>query len=104
MGSVQLPQQVMTPYDARLVDVAALIVLDACLIRQMILASDSPQVDAGSVDSAGLTVLHRVVEALDLGYLDLLLKERHKSQGALLRGEPLRRKTWVDCCDILTLY
>lgn len=53
------------------------------LSLQMILASADPAVDAGWVDSAGLTVLHRVAEALDLPYLALLLEERQKSQGML---------------------
>ena len=48
---------------------------------QMVLGSNDPTVDAGWVDSAGLTVLHRVAEALDLSYLGLLLEERQKSQG-----------------------
>lgn len=47
----------------------------------MVLAQVDPAVDAGCVDSAGLTVLHRVAEALDLPYLGLLLEERQKSQG-----------------------
>lgn len=50
---------------------------------QMILESVEPAVDAGAVDSAGLTVLHRVSQALDLPYLALLLEERQKSQGEL---------------------
>lgn len=52
-------------------------------LPQMVLASTEPAVDAGCVDSAGLTVLHRVAEALDLSYLGLLLEERQKSQGKL---------------------
>lgn len=48
---------------------------------QMIMASIDPAVDAGAVDSAGLTVLHRVAQAVDLPFLSLLLEERHKSQG-----------------------
>lgn len=49
----------------------------------MILESKDPAVDAGAVDSAGLTVLHRVTQALDLAYLALLLEERQTSQGEL---------------------
>lgn len=52
---------------------------------QMILKGAEPAVDAGAVDSAGLTVLHRVSQALDLAYLALLLEERQKSQGELVR-------------------
>lgn len=48
---------------------------------QMILEGDDPPVDAGAVDSAGLTVLHRVAQALDHPYLAMLLEERQKSQG-----------------------
>lgn len=47
----------------------------------MILENTDPAVDVGAVDSAGLTVLHRVAQALDLSYLALLLEERQKSQG-----------------------
>lgn len=55
---------------------------------QMILASTDPAVDAGWVDSVGLTVLHRVAEALDLPYLALLLEERQKSQGGCCLAPP----------------
>lgn len=51
------------------------------LCLQMVLSRVDPAVDAGAVDSAGLTVLHRVGQALDLPYLALLLEERSKSQG-----------------------
>lgn len=51
------------------------------MFSQMILESTDPAVDAGAVDSAGLTVLHRVSQALDLQYLALLLEERQKCQG-----------------------
>lgn len=62
----------------------------------MILESVDPAVDAGAVDSAGLTVLHRVAQALDLPYLLLLLEERKKSQG---EGHSLSRCRLLDGLD-----
>lgn len=61
---------------------------------QMILASTDPAVDAGWVDSVGLTVLHRVAEALDLPYLALLLEERQKSQGRRCVDLSARMSSW----------
>ncbi|CBN74776.1 Heat shock protein 40 like protein/ DnaJ domain containing protein [Ectocarpus siliculosus] len=72
--------------------------IDRLSIAAMILASTDPAVDAGWVDSVGLTVLHRVAEALDLPYLALLLEERQKSQerrDQILLDERCLLKGWT---------
>ncbi|CAM9178065.1 unnamed protein product, partial [Scytosiphon promiscuus] len=72
--------------------------IDRLSIAAMVLASVDPAVDAGWVDSAGLTVLHRVSEALDLPYLALLLEERQKSQerrDQILLNERCLLKGWT---------
>ncbi|CAM9753747.1 unnamed protein product, partial [Choristocarpus tenellus] len=64
----------------------------------VLLECANPQVDAGVVDTAGLTVLHRVAEALDLPYLGLLLEERKKSQerrNQIQLNEPCLSRGWT---------
>ncbi|CAN0547659.1 unnamed protein product, partial [Ectocarpus sp. 12 AP-2014] len=72
--------------------------IDRLSIAAMILARTDPAVDAGWVDSVGLTVLHRVAETLDLPYLTLLLEERQKSQerrDQILLDERCLLKGWT---------